>query len=322
MKAVLITQGSALLLDAIPRQLLQITAVFEQVSPGKISFAGLVNLARVAGRVFSSDSLVARCRELEIQYGVFFSSRSYSLTARIARLKPDIIIVYSMSSLLPRDIFCIPKYGSLNIHLSFLPEYRGPDPLFWQYLNFELSPGVTVHCIDEGEDSGRVLAQTRIDIEPGATPRALESTLLNIAGTKLLPLAVEKTLLREPQKLESRFSGGTDLIRARRVNRDERGVILDWGASFTPERAFHFFHLPKHPELFIPNRPPFSSFFRWAPKSFGPLGPGEQRNVPPGSLVKEGKKFFLQVSGGYVEFDRRFRLGTAIGGLARRVMGL
>lgn len=322
MKTVLITQGSALALDSIPRQLLEVTAVFEQVSPGKISFAGLVNLARIAGRFFSSDSLVNRCREDGIKYGVFFSSRSSSLVKRIARQKPDLIVVYSMSSLLPRDIFCIPKYGSVNIHLSYLPEYPGPDPLFWQYLNFELSPGVTIHYIDGGEDSGRVLAQMRVDIEPGATPRALESSLLNVAGTKLLSLAVEKIRLGEPQRLESGLSEGNNLIRARRVNRAERRVILDWGANFTPERAFHFFHLPKHPELFIPHRPPFSSFFQWAPKSFGPLGPSELRNVPPGSLVMVGKKFFLQVVGGYVEFDRKFRWGTAIAGLARRMTGL
>ncbi|WP_394339091.1 formyltransferase family protein [Methanosarcina sp. UBA289] len=57
-------------------------------------------------------------------------------------LQPD-LIVYSMSHLLKENIFSIPKFGTINIHYSHLPEYRGPAPLFWEYYDYVLNPGVT-----------------------------------------------------------------------------------------------------------------------------------------------------------------------------------
>lgn len=319
MRAVLISQGSARALDVIPRNLVEVTAVFEHVSPGEFSLAGLVNLARIVGRRFLPDSLISRSRQLRIPYRVFFSSRSSSFSRSIADLNPDVIIVYSMSSLLPADILSIPNYGAINIHLSFLPEYPGPNPLFWQYLNFELSPGVTIHRIDAGEDSGRILAQARVDIDVATTPDALERKLLVVAGGTLLPLAISKIRFGEAESMSSEIGESQGLFRARRVKPDERDLILEWGPNFTPERAFHFFHLPKNPETYIPRRPLFSRCFSWAPKSFGLIWPGKPDPLTPGSLVRVGNKFFLRVSGGYVEFERRFSLLTVMASVVRQI---
>ncbi|WP_281085258.1 formyltransferase family protein, partial [Methanosarcina acetivorans] len=75
----------------------------------------------------------------------------------IRNLEPDLIVVFSMSHLLKENVFNVPSYGTVNIHYSYLPEYGGPNPLFWQYYDYILDPGVTLHYVDKGEDTGNVI---------------------------------------------------------------------------------------------------------------------------------------------------------------------
>ncbi|AAM07923.1 formyltransferase family protein [Methanosarcina acetivorans] len=79
----------------------------------------------------------------------------------IRNLEPDLIVVFSMSHLLKENVFNVPSYGTVNIHYSYLPEYGGPNPLFWQYYDYILDPGVTLHYVDKGEDTGNVIYQRR-----------------------------------------------------------------------------------------------------------------------------------------------------------------
>jgi len=74
-------------------------------------------------------------------------------------LDPDVICVASMTQLLRKEAFSIPPLGSINLHPSLLPLYRGPNPWFWQYHKMEREGGVTVHFIDEKEDSGEIIGQ-------------------------------------------------------------------------------------------------------------------------------------------------------------------
>ncbi|MBF0651492.1 MAG: formyltransferase family protein [Dysgonomonas sp.] len=80
---------------------------------------------------------------------------------------PDILIIYKMPFLLPKNIFSLPKFGSINIHPSLLPDYRGPNPWFWVYYNMETMGGITIHRVDKYEDHGEILIQKHFDIELG-----------------------------------------------------------------------------------------------------------------------------------------------------------
>lgn len=74
---------------------------------------------------------------------------SESLERWIRDLNPDLICVYSISELLRENIYRIPGYGTINLHPSLLPKYRGPNPYFGILLNAEPESGVTIHYIDE-----------------------------------------------------------------------------------------------------------------------------------------------------------------------------
>lgn len=78
---------------------------------------------------------------------------------KLESLSPDIVIVAAYRLFLPTKILRAPKWGCLNIHPSLLPRYRGPSPVVGAILNGDRSTGVTVMKIDEGMDTGPVIAQ-------------------------------------------------------------------------------------------------------------------------------------------------------------------
>ncbi|MDN3515533.1 MAG: hypothetical protein NG747_14185 [Candidatus Brocadia sp.] len=79
-------------------------------------------------------------------------------------LKPDLGVSISFAQIFKSNIIRIPKKGIINIHASLLPKYRGLMPNFWVLLNGEKETGITIHYIDEGIDTGRVILQERIAI--------------------------------------------------------------------------------------------------------------------------------------------------------------
>ena len=105
--------------------------------------------------------------------------------------RPDLIVVAGFSFILPKEILDIPLKGTINLHGSLLPAYRGPQPLEWQIINGEKNAGVTVHFIDEKIDSGDILMQAEIPILETDTLKTM-ALKLSRKGCKLL----EDTLAR------------------------------------------------------------------------------------------------------------------------------
>lgn len=98
----------------------------------------------------------------------------------------DLFVVASFGKILPKELLDIPKYGTLNIHPSLLPKLRGPSPIISAILQDESKTGVTIMLLDEGLDSGPIVAQTSIEPEPWP-PKASElEELLFTEGAKLL----------------------------------------------------------------------------------------------------------------------------------------
>ena len=78
---------------------------------------------------------------------------------QIHKLKPDLLCVASFPFRLPDEVISAAPLGAINAHPSLLPKHRGPDPLFWTYLDGDVESGVTIHWIDDGIDSGLVLVE-------------------------------------------------------------------------------------------------------------------------------------------------------------------
>jgi folate-dependent phosphoribosylglycinamide formyltransferase PurN len=83
---------------------------------------------------------------------------------KIKKLQPDIVLVCYFNQILKKEVINIPKYGCFNIHPSLVQNYRGLNNYFWVLANNETITGVTTHKIDEGIDTGQIVAQKEIDI--------------------------------------------------------------------------------------------------------------------------------------------------------------
>jgi methionyl-tRNA formyltransferase len=101
-------------------------------------------------------------------------------------MQPDLLCVACFAQRIPRAILDIPRLGCLNVHPSLLPDNRGPEPLFWTFRLGQERSGVTVHLMDEGLDTGAIVAQSELTIPEGITYAELEGRAAELGGTLLV----------------------------------------------------------------------------------------------------------------------------------------
>lgn len=100
-----------------------------------------------------------------------------------------IIVAGGWKERIPIKIINLPKYGSINIHPSLLPEFRGTSVTRWQILNGVNRTGVTIHYMDEDFDTGKPIAQKSISLDvTECTPQELFQKLSNIGSELLVDL--------------------------------------------------------------------------------------------------------------------------------------
>jgi methionyl-tRNA formyltransferase len=107
------------------------------------------------------------------------------------RFGPDLLVVVAFGQLLPGALLGIPRFGAVNVHASLLPLYRGAAPIARAILRGDRVTGVTTMMMDEGMDTGDILAQTEIPIEREDNGETLQEKLSSLGG-RLLAETVEK----------------------------------------------------------------------------------------------------------------------------------
>ena len=104
-------------------------------------------------------------------------------------LKPDLQVVVAFR-MLPEIIWSFPPMGTLNVHGSLLPQYRGAAPINWAIINGEKQTGVTTFQLQHAIDTGNILLQTPIDISENMTAGELHDTMKEV-GAVLLVKTIE-----------------------------------------------------------------------------------------------------------------------------------
>jgi methionyl-tRNA formyltransferase len=111
--------------------------------------------------------------------------REPEAVAALKSLAPEVQVVVAYGQILPRSVIEIAPRGTVNVHASLLPLYRGAAPVQWAIVNGETETGVTTMLIDEGLDTGPLLLAETMLIGEQETADALESRLA-VAGGQLL----------------------------------------------------------------------------------------------------------------------------------------
>lgn len=155
----------------------------------------------------------------------------------LKELKPDLIIVAAYGKILPEKALEIPGFGSINVHASLLPKFRGASPIQNAILSGESETGITIMLMDEGMDTGDILSQEKISIDPNDTTPILMEKLENKGAETLLktiPLWIKKRI--SPVKQDSSNATLCQLI-----ERSDGKIIWDNDAQdiYNRYRAFH-----------------------------------------------------------------------------------
>ncbi len=133
------------------------------------------------------------------------SLRTPEAEQRLAEWQPDLILVAAFGQILQAAILDLPPHGCLNVHASLLPRYRGAAPISAAILNGESTTGVTIMRMDEGMDTGPILAQASCPITADDTTGTLTATLADLGAQLLvdtLPRWLGGELAAQPQDHE------------------------------------------------------------------------------------------------------------------------
>ena len=164
--------------------------------------------------------------------------RRRSAIARIAALQPDLQIVAAYGQIIPKAILDLPRHGSLNVHASLLPRWRGAAPVSAAILHGDTETGATIMLVDETEDTGPILSRRSTPIGEHEDAGALMDRL-SVLGAELLVETIPDWLAGAitPEPQEDALA-----TRARRVKKSAGRI--DWSQSAT--------HIERHIRAYTP----------------------------------------------------------------------
>ena len=148
--------------------------------------------------------------------------KDQSFINKIISINPDIIVVVAFR-MIPKSIWKIPKYGTINLHASLLPNYRGSAPINWTIINNENFTGVTTFFIDDKIDTGDILLQEKIKVDKKINAGELHDKLKVIGAItvkKTIKEILNNTLIKKKQKQDGDYKTAYKL--------DKENIKIDW----------------------------------------------------------------------------------------------
>ncbi|MFM6994020.1 MAG: methionyl-tRNA formyltransferase [Sediminibacterium sp.] len=200
-------------MNASPRIVFMGTPAFAVASlkallDAKMNVVGVVTAPdKPAGRGMQLQQSAVKLFALEHQLPIAQPEKlkSPDFFAQIQAWQPDLQIVVAFR-MLPESIWSFPPMGTLNVHGSLLPQYRGAAPINWAIINGEKETGVTTFRLQHAIDTGDILLQTRIPITPNMTAGELHDIMMEVGAqtlVKTLEGLIKNTLHAIPQKEDS-----------------------------------------------------------------------------------------------------------------------
>lgn len=132
----------------------------------------------------------------------------------------QIVVAFRM---LPKVVWQMPEYGTFNLHASLLPNYRGAAPINWAIINGETKTGVSTFFIDEKIDTGDMILQKELDIEPNENAGSLHDKLMHM-GSKLVLKTISLIENNEVQTIPQKEH--KNIKTAYKLNKDN--CKIDW----------------------------------------------------------------------------------------------
>lgn len=162
----------------------------------------------------------------------------------LTALQPDLFVTAAFGQILSKAVLDIPRLGTINVHASLLPQYRGSAPINWCIVSGERKAGVTTMMTNEGIDTGDMLLRDEVEIGENETAEELTERLSRLGAQTLLRTlrALEDgTLVRTPQNeaeasyqpMLTREMGEMDWSRSAQQLHDQVRGLYPWPGAYT-----------------------------------------------------------------------------------------
>jgi len=151
--------------------------------------------------------------------------KDQSFIDKIKSINPDIIVVVAFR-MIPKSIWQIPKYGTINLHASLLPNYRGSAPINWAIINNEDFTGVTTFFIDDKIDTGDILLQQKIKVDKKINAGQLHDKLKIIGANtvkKTIKEILNNSLIKKKQEDDGNYKTAYKF--------DKENIKIDWNQN-------------------------------------------------------------------------------------------
>jgi len=162
----------------------------------------ITGLDKPSGRKKELTSSPVKQTGLKHKLSILQPKRISDLYDKISQLKPDLIITASYGQIIDKKILDIPRHGSVNLHPSLLPKYRGPSPIQTAILNGDKKTGISIMLMDEKMDHGPIISQKEIKISSNDTYQSLEKKLSSKSASfliKILPQYIKEQIKPQTQ---------------------------------------------------------------------------------------------------------------------------
>ena len=151
--------------------------------------------------------------------------RDIDFIHHLKSLNADIFVVVAFR-MLPKTVWGLPRNGTINLHTSLLPNYRGAAPINWVLINGEKETGITTFFIDQKIDSGVIILQEKIKLTDSTTAAELHNNLMN-KGSKLLINTLKS--IKDNSVSQQKQEHNSEMSEAPKLTKDL--LKIDWSKS-------------------------------------------------------------------------------------------
>ncbi len=206
----------------------------------------------------------------------------------------DLFVVVAFR-MLPEQVWKIPPKGTINLHASLLPQYRGAAPINWAIINGETETGVTTFFIEKDIDTGKIIMQEKVPISPDENAGMLHDKLMHIGAQLLLKTvdAIDQAIVQPID--QSSLASDINLKTAPKIFKEN--CRINWN-----ENCFNIYNL-------IRGLSPYPSAFSYlsngqnsyVTKIYEADTIESQLSLSPGSIKTDGKTFlYVACKNGFI----------------------
>lgn len=236
----------------------------------------------------SAVKVFAKSKDLTVLQPTNLKEDTFLSDLKALNANLQIVVAFRM---LPKVVWQMPALGTFNLHASLLPDYRGAAPINWAIINGEKETGVTTFFIDEKIDTGAVILQSKIDINPTENAGELHDKLMHI-GSDLVLETIKKI---EKGNLKTTLQPIKETKTAYKLNKDN--CKIDWNSTldaiYNKVRGLH-----PYPAAWglLSNGEELLNI-----KLYEVLKHSEPHEFEAGQLLISKKEIKVAVNGGYIE---------------------